>query len=589
MKGKSTPVNAEGYTRVSTLAGALDDKSPLIDWASANAMVGMVKDPSIASQIGSLTSKYGDPWYAPEGKKALKPLIKRAQEAGGSDRASGLGTSVHEFTEVIDEGRWPEYAPAELVPWLHAYRERMAEFECLGMEVFVVNDELKTAGSFDRVWRMPDGRVVVGDLKGLALDTKIPTPDGWTTMSDVEVGDMVFGSDGKPCAVTAKSGVKRIGTYVVTFDDGSEVVCDKEHLWWTFNAKDVEGVRGVEEIRETLKYRAQCQHRVPVAEPLDLPELDLPLPPYLLGAWLGDGHARGGCLTKDVELFDVLESDGVELGVRQWQTEGKEHCVTRTVLGMTKVLREMGLLFNKHVPREYLRASILQRTRILQGLLDTDGTWNTARNSVCFTSVDKRIAEGVHELALSLGQRSRLYSYEQTGFGRTVLAWRVEFKPYNLVPFRHARKLAKFEAAELNTVIARRRLIRSVEPGPDVETACIAVDSPNNTYLCTEKFIPTHNTGRSDPGYPLKVSLQVGVYANSVRYDQVTGERSPIHPDLDLTTGLLVHAPILGGGKPEVKVYELDLVKGMELARLAVQVREARSWERSKDAKLVAL
>ena len=260
-KGRSTPVNAEGYTRVSTLSGALDDKSSLIDWAAANAMVGMVKDPSIASQIGSLASKYGDPWYAPEGKKALKPLIKRAQEAGGSDRASGMGTSLHEFTEVIDEGRWPEYAPAELIPWLHAYKERMAEYECLGMELFVVNDELKTAGSFDRLWRVPDGRVVVSDLK----------------------------------------------------------------------------------------------------------------------------------------------------------------------------------------------------------------------------------------------------------------------------------------------------------------------------------------SGRSDPQYPTKVQIQVATYANSVRYNQATGERSPLHEDLDVTEGLLVHAPILGGGKPEVKVYPLDLVRGLELARLAVQVREARSWERSKDAKLVAL
>lgn len=261
VKGKSTPVNAEGYTRVSTLAGTLDDKSGILEWSAANAMIGMIKDPSIAAQVGSLASKYDNPWYVPEGKKAIKPLIKRAQEVGGSDRASGLGTSYHEFTEVIDEGRWPEYAPSEMVPWLHAYREAMEGYECLGMEVFVVNDELKVAGSFDRVLRTPDGRVVVSDTK----------------------------------------------------------------------------------------------------------------------------------------------------------------------------------------------------------------------------------------------------------------------------------------------------------------------------------------SGRSDPLYPLKVTMQVGAYSHSVRYDQATGERSPIHPDLDLTTGLLVHAPILGGGKPEVKVYELDLVKGMELARLAVQVREARSWERSKDAKLVAL
>ena len=174
MKGKSTPVNAEGYTRVSTLAGALDDKSNLGEWLAANAMVGMVKDPSIASQIGSLTSKYGDPWYAPEGKKALKPLIKRAQEAGGSDRASGVGTAAHEYTEVIDSGAWPEYVPAELAGWLRAYQSRMEGIEVLGSELFVVNDPLKCAGSMDKLVRMPDGRVLAADLKTGRSDPDYP-------------------------------------------------------------------------------------------------------------------------------------------------------------------------------------------------------------------------------------------------------------------------------------------------------------------------------------------------------------------------------------------------------------------------------
>lgn len=165
VKGKATPVNAEGYTRVSTLAGTLDDKSGLLEWSAANAMVGMVKDPSIAAQIGSLASKYDNPWYVPEGKKALKPLIKRAQESGGSDRASGLGTSLHEFTEVIDEGRWPEFVPPELEPWLRAYEKTMSSVEILDNELFVVNDELKVAGSMDKVIRLKDGRVVSADLK----------------------------------------------------------------------------------------------------------------------------------------------------------------------------------------------------------------------------------------------------------------------------------------------------------------------------------------------------------------------------------------------------------------------------------------
>ena len=58
VKGKATPVNAEGYTRVSTLAGTLDDKSGILEWSAANAMIGMIKDPSIAAQVGSLASKY---------------------------------------------------------------------------------------------------------------------------------------------------------------------------------------------------------------------------------------------------------------------------------------------------------------------------------------------------------------------------------------------------------------------------------------------------------------------------------------------------------------------------------------------------
>lgn len=173
-KGRVSPINAEGYTRVSTLAGALDDKANLIDWAASNAMVGMVRDRSIAAQVGSLAAKYGDPWNVPEGKTALKGLVERAKTTGGGDEASGLGTSAHEFTEVIDEGRWPEFIPVELEPWLREYRDLMRGVEVLEAELFVVNDELKCAGSMDKVLRMPDGRVVAADLKTGRHDPNYP-------------------------------------------------------------------------------------------------------------------------------------------------------------------------------------------------------------------------------------------------------------------------------------------------------------------------------------------------------------------------------------------------------------------------------
>lgn len=173
-KGRVSPTNAEGYTRVSTLAGALDDKSNLGDWLAANAMVGMVRDRSISAQVGSLASKHADPWNVPEGKTALKQLVERAKSTGGGDEAASLGTAFHEFTEVIDAGSWPEFAPPELLGWLHAYKEAMADYEVLDAEPFVVNDELKCAGSMDKLLRMPDGRIVAADLKTGKHDPNYP-------------------------------------------------------------------------------------------------------------------------------------------------------------------------------------------------------------------------------------------------------------------------------------------------------------------------------------------------------------------------------------------------------------------------------
>ena len=79
--------------------------------------------------------------------------------------------------------------------------------------------------------RRPRRRIRVVDYKGLAVDTPLPAPDGWTTMGEVEVGDRLFGSDGRPTVVTRKSGVHRRPCYRVTFRDGSSVVCDNVHLW----------------------------------------------------------------------------------------------------------------------------------------------------------------------------------------------------------------------------------------------------------------------------------------------------------------------------------------------------------------------
>jgi hypothetical protein len=165
-EGRKTPVNAVAYTRVSTLAGALDDKGGLLDWSAATAALGVVRDPALYAQIAHLASAHADPWNVPEAKRVLRPLVERAQQAAGAGEAAGMGTAFHGLTELVDTGNEPEYVPPQMVPWLDEYRGTMADWEILDTETFVVIDEVQAAGSMDRLLRhRATGRVVAADIK----------------------------------------------------------------------------------------------------------------------------------------------------------------------------------------------------------------------------------------------------------------------------------------------------------------------------------------------------------------------------------------------------------------------------------------
>jgi DNA segregation ATPase FtsK/SpoIIIE-like protein len=73
-----------------------------------------------------------------------------------------------------------------------------------------------------------------GAGKALSLDTPIPTPHGWTTMAEVQVGDKVFDELGRPCTVIAATPVMHgRPCHEVEFSDGTVIVADAEHLWQT--------------------------------------------------------------------------------------------------------------------------------------------------------------------------------------------------------------------------------------------------------------------------------------------------------------------------------------------------------------------
>ena len=348
------------------------------------------------------------------------------------------------------------------------------------------------------------------DWKGLALDTRLPTPTGWTTMGEVAVGDELLGSNGKPCKVVGKSAVKNIDCYQITFDDGTKVTCDHEHLWLV-NGE----VLSTTAIRDSFKRYGRNWRTVLNAAPVELPDADLPIHPYVLGLWLGDGkHTSGEMCKPDEWVWAKIQDLGYEIG---GDISADDRCRAHTIKGIRGHLTALGVLANKHIPQQYLRASKAQRVHLLQGLFDADGNANPTRKSAVFTNTNERLSDGVMELLASLGQRPNKSSVTATVFGKTVQVYPVDFRPQlGINPFSLPRKSVRINP-NWGPGHSYRRLIVAVDAVPSVPTQCVSVDSEDHTYLCTEKFLVTHNTGKPKSDAD-QLKLFAGVMLRSYPY-----------------------------------------------------------------------
>ena len=328
--------------------------------------------------------------------------------------------------------------------------------------------------------------------KALALDTPIPTPEGWTTMGALKVGDEIFDERGEPTRVAYKSPVM-LGRpcYRVTFATGDSIVADADHLWATRSRTSrlhPDAVRTTAQIAATVG-GSRPNHKVRVQDGIRLPEMELPIDPYCLGAWLGDGHSSGARLTTaDPVLTEEFELAGYPMALRRSRNRTPNYQIGG---GFAARLREMGLLHNKHIPFEYLRASEKQRLALLQGLMDTDGYCNV-EGGCEFTTTSAALSAGVMELLISLGFSPRSYEGRATLYGNDCgPKWRITFNPIQARPvFRLERKYGR----QTETHRGGWNAITAVEPVPSVAVACVEVDSPSHLYLAGRHMIPTHNT-----------------------------------------------------------------------------------------------
>lgn len=334
--------------------------------------------------------------------------------------------------------------------------------------------------------------------KALPIETPILTTKGWKRHGDLSAGDYVFGEDGRPRRVIANTGAYLWRTMEIGFADGQRIIAAPEHEWKIYADHDDHKGR-VAEIRETQEIFSRRHRRapfIPAGVCLEMPDKELPIDPYILGVWLGDGISSNGYIvsgSEDAPHFSQLGEAKKE----------RENFYRIKIDGLYRSLRLSGLLKNKHIPEIYFTASKSQRRALLQGLMDTDGTIDKGGNNAEFTQKESRLAEDVYTLMRSLGYKPTKHYYDMKLDGRIVgRKVRLMFRPDKGDElFRLKRKQERLDnKTKADRDDKRKLFIKGIEEAEERLVNCIQVEG--GLYLAGRDLILTHNSEIVSRNFP---------------------------------------------------------------------------------------
>lgn len=331
----------------------------------------------------------------------------------------------------------------------------------------------------------------------------IDTPSGPTHFGNLHVGDLVFGSDGHPTAITGVYDRGIMLVYRVSFDDGSSTLVSEDHLWSVRGRQERHKglpfkVMSTREIMDAGIYRSNGKNRakqweIPlVSNAIEYPYQWVPVDPYTLGAWIGDGgHGTGRITNNDPEVLDRIRAAGYDVRVTP-PSDDRHSAITLQVYDLIKGLRHIGIAechaWDKYIPKKYLYNCPEVRREVLRGMMDTDGyvtPWGTAQ--IC--TISKQLAEDIVWLVRSLGGKSRMPKPKRT---KGHPAYNV---PITL-PDGESICYIKRKAERVRLQTQKRylsRWISSIEYVGREDVRCISVDANDELYVAND-LIVTHNT-----------------------------------------------------------------------------------------------
>lgn len=410
--------------------------------------------PFVPPSPQEILKKEGIDWFPTKVSETTVLVPEKVQRliSEAEDAVKGLKSS---FRHTLSDHQIEDLASMSL-----AFCKKITE-SALGIQLYDYQEDFAWKIFYDLL--SAGGSTITGYWarqlgKCLAEGTEVLMFDGTAKkVEEVEIGDLLMGPDSNPRRVLSLSNGE---------DDLFTITpISKKHEPYTVNSAHILTVL----VQKHTRTGGECRKPVVVDVPLQsvmnhgpewcqglkaevsFPEQPVPVDPYYLGLWLGDGTSScaNSITSGDAEIVDAIYEYAERLGMRVSVGAVRPGSSVYRICSRTKIpprnpliraMRTLALINNKHIPQLYKSNSFSVRARVLAGLIDTDGHHpkQEGSESTCeLTLVNRVLAKDTQWLARSLGLRAGITPKMVNG----TVYWRIQiYGPLWKIPTRIPRK-----------------------------------------------------------------------------------------------------------------------------------------------------
>lgn len=367
--------------------------------------------------------------------------------------------------------------------------------------------------------------------KGHPCSTKLPSPDrecGYITIGDLCIGDNVFDAHGNPTKVTDIFDLGVTDVYKVTFNDGRVSFCTDEHLWQVRTGKNnpwrVMKLKDmIKDFKRSSTWKIEndrsdpyeYKYYIPRQKCVNYPKRDVPIDPWVVGCFIGNGCCTSKYLTISCpnDTIPSLIADICGFEVKRnprnynytfYYEYGKP---VKTEDFFEQLPEIMTYSQFKEIPELYLVNDVDTRMRLVQGLMDTDGSISSGKDlryHVNYVSTSIKLLEQIKWLLWSFGYSGTIvddgrHEKYTNGFCGIVVFRIPNQIKQNFFTVSYKKGIAIDANKHTQRDAFSGVLIKDISFSHREHCKCIKVDNLEHLYL-TENFIVTHNTFCSGVG-----------------------------------------------------------------------------------------